>query len=214
MTPQIPDGYVQDAKGRLVPESLVKGQHKLEDQTVRHIVKYARDLNAQISRFYGHTLDDLQTFMETLAEEYDAKKGGAKGNVSFMTYDGQLKIVIQIQDTLTFGPELQVAKTLFDECISNWAEDANDKIRVLVDHAFQVDKAGQINRESLFSLKRVEIDDDHWRSAVKALNDSIRVQGSKQYMRFYERDTSTEPWRAITIDLASAAAIRTNTEAA
>lgn len=214
MTTQIPDGYVKDAKGRLVPENMIKGQHKLEDQTVRHIIKYARDLNEQISRFYGHTLEDLQIFMDTLAEEYDAKKGGAKGNATFQTYDGLLKITIQVQDTLTFGPELQIAKGLFDECISKWSEDADDKIRVLVDHAFQVDKAGQINRESLFTLKRVEIDDEHWRSAVQALNDSIRVQGSKQYMRFYERDASEEPWRAITIDLASAAATLTATEAA
>lgn len=214
MTTQIPDGYVQDAKGRLVPETMVKGQHRLEDQTVRHIIKYARDLNEQIKRFYGHTLDDLYAFMDTLAEEYDAKKGGAKGNATFATYDGLLKITIQVQDTLTFGPELQVAKGLFDECIAKWSEGANDNIRVLVDHAFQVDKAGQINRESLFALRRIEIDDEDWRSAVQALNDSIRVQGSKQYMRFYERDTGEQPWRAITIDLASAAATRQSPEAA
>lgn len=214
MTTQIPAGYVKDGKGRLVPESMVKDQHKLEDQTVRHIIKYARDLSDQISRFYGHTLDDLQTFMETLAEEYDAKKGGAKGNATFQSYDGLLKITIQVQDTLAFGPELQIAKGLFDECIAKWSEDADDKIRVLVDHAFQVDKAGQINRESLFALRRIEIDDEHWRSAVKALNDSIRVQGSKQYMRFYERDDAEKPWRAITIDLASAAATLNTTEAA
>lgn len=204
MTIEIPKGYVADAKGRLVPEIMVKGQHKLEDQTVRHIIKYARDLNEQINRFYGNTLNDLTAFMDTLAEEYDAKKGGAKGNATFVTYDGLLKIAIQVQDTLTFGPELQIAKELFDECISKWSEGANDKIRVLVDHAFQVDKTGQINRESLFSLRRIEIDDDHWRSAVKALNDSIRVQGSKQYMRFYERRDPTHSWKAITIDLASA----------
>lgn len=205
MTTAIPEGYVQDGKGRLVPEGLVKPAHKLEDQTVREVIKHARDLSAQVNRFYGHTVDDLTTFMETLAEEYDAKKGGAKGNATLTTYDGRLKITVQVQDTLTFGPELQVAKGLFDQCVSKWSEGADDKVRVLVDHAFQVDKEGKINRESLFSLRRLEIDDEEWQSAVQALNDSIRVQGTKQYIRFYERDEATHPWQPISIDLASAA---------
>lgn len=214
MTTNIPEGYLKDGKGRLVPENLVKPAHKLEDQTVREIVKHAHDLSDQIKRFYGHTVDDLAAFMETLAEEYDAKKGGAKGNATLQTYDGLIKITVQVQDTLAFGPELQIAKELFDQCVSKWSEGADDKIRALVDHAFQVDKEGKINRESLFSLRRLEIDDPHWRSAIQALNDSIRVQGSKQYIRFYERADASDPWIPITIDLASAAAKLTSAEAA
>lgn len=202
----IPDGYKADAKGRLVPENLIKPQEKLEDQTVREIINHARELNAQIARFRGHTFDDVATFMDVLAGEYGASKGGKKGNVTLSSFDGCLKITVQVQDTLAFGPELQTAKTLFDECISAWSEGADDKIRTLVDHAFQVDKQGKINREALFSLRRLDIDDDAWRRAVQALNDSIRIQGSKEYIRFYERPSPTDKWQAITIDIASAVA--------
>ncbi len=201
-----PAGYMSDAKGRLVPESLVKPQERLEDQTVKTIIGFARDLNAQIARFRGHTFDDVASFMDVLAEQYGGKKGGAKGNVTLTSYDGCLKVVVQVQDSLTFGPELQVAKELFDACISAWAEGADDKIRALVQHAFQVDKEGRINREALFSLRRLDIDDDGWRKAVQALNDSIRVQGSKEYVRFYERATPTDRWLPITIDIANAQA--------
>jgi len=191
-TTPTPDGYMADAKGRL------------EDQTVRKIIEYAEDLNARIARFRGHTFNDVATFLDVLAEKYAASKGGKKGNVTLTSFDGCQKVVVQVQDFLTFGPELQIAKGLFDACITNWAEGADDKIRVLVDHAFQVDKEGRINRAALFSLRRLNIDDDNWQAAIRALNDSIRIQGSREYVRFYKRANPGAAWRAVTIDLASA----------
>lgn len=208
----VPEGYMRDAKGRLVPEGLVKPQEKLEDQTVRKILGYAEELNAQISRFRGHTFDDVATFMDVLSEKYGATKGGKKGNVTLSTFDGCMKVTVQVQDFLTFGPELQVAKTMFDACITDWAEGADDKIRALVDHAFQVDQQGRINRAALFGLRRLDIDDDNWKAAVVALNDSIRIQGSREYVRFYKRANPTDAWKPVTIDLASAQAPATMPE--
>jgi len=196
--------FMRDGSGRLVPLSLVKPQHLLEDQTVRKIIKYATELSAQISRFRGHTIDDVATFQQLLSEQYGGKRGGAKGNVTLTTYDGLSKVVVQVQDQLTFGPELQVAKELVDECITTWATGARDEIRALVEHAFQVDKEGRINRAALLQLRRLEIDNESWRKAMAALTDAIRTIGSKEYVRFYRRKDITAPWRPITIDLAVA----------
>lgn len=207
LSPEQNPDYMKDAKGRLTPKHMIKPQELLEDQTVRKIIEeYARPLSAQLDRFLGHTFEDVATFMDILAEQYNATRGGKKGNVTLTSYDGCLKVIVQVQDTLTFGPELQIAKVLFDECITAWSADANDNIRALVGHAFQVDKQGQINREALFSLRRLDIKDDSWKRAIQALNDSIRTQGSKQYIRFYERAQPNDAWKAITIDLAKATA--------
>ena len=200
----IPEGYMADTKGRLVPDHLVKDNERLEDQTVRKILGFAEELNAQIARFKGHTFDDVACFLDILSEKYGATRGGARGNVTLTTYDGCQKVVVQVQDFLTFGPELQVAKTLFDACISEWAEGADDKIKVLVEHAFQVDKEGRINRAAVFGLRRLDIDDPGWKAAIGALGDSIRVQGSREYVRFYKRANPRDRWQAVTIDLASA----------
>ncbi|MGE4529574.1 MAG: DUF3164 family protein [Rhodospirillaceae bacterium] len=213
-TPAIPAGYQMDAKGRLVPEAMIKPQEQLEDQTVRKIIGYAEALSAQIGRFKGHTFDDVASFMDLLADEYGAAKGGAKGNVTLTTYDGCMKVVVQVQDTITFGPELQPAKALFDACICKWSAGVNDNIRVLVDHAFQVDKEGRINRTALFGLRRLQIDDPEWKRAVAALNDSIKVMGSREYVRFYRRANGRASWQPITVDLASAVAPASEGEAA
>lgn len=196
--------FMTDASGRLVPVELVKPQHRLEDQTVRKIIGYAKTLSAEIGRFRGHTFDDVASFAELLAENYGAKIGGKKGNTTLNSYDGLFKVVVQVQDQITFGPELQIAKTLVDECITAWSMGARTEIRALVEHAFQVDKEGRINRAALFQLRRLDIDDDGWHRAMTALGDAIRVIGSKEYVRFYQRTTRAAAWQAITIDLAAA----------
>lgn len=196
--------FMHDSAGRLVPVDLIKPQHLLEDQTVRKIVDYAQKLSAQIKRFRGHTFDDVSSFAELLAEQYQAKVGGKKGNITLSTFDGLFKVVVQVADQLAFGPELQVAKTLVDECITAWSDGARTEIRALVEHAFQVDTQGKINRAALFQLRRLDIDDDQWRHAMAALGDAIRVVGSKEYVRFYRRANLAAAWEPITIDLAAA----------
>ena len=199
----IPEGYRMDAKGRLVPERLIREIDRLEDQLVDKCLGYADELNAQIARFKGHTFDDVAAFMDLLAESYGQARGGRKGNVTFTSFDGCAKVQVAVQDHIDFGPELQVAKQLIDDCIEEWAAGSCDEIRALVNHAFEVDKPGQVNREALFALRKIDIDDERWRQAQAAITDSIRVTGSKTYVRFYRRPSPEAPWRAVTIDLAA-----------
>lgn len=198
------DGYMTDAKGRLVPKGLVKAQDLFEDELVRKMMGFAENLSAEIARFKGHCYDDVATFLDVLSLQYGAKKGGAKGNMTFTSYDGLLKVQIQVADHLAFGAELQIAKALIDECISEWAEGSRDQIRVLVNHAFQVDREGKVSREAVLALRRVEIDDERWKRAMQAITDSIRIIGSQKYIRFYRRRSIEAPWQAVTVDLASA----------
>jgi hypothetical protein len=194
--------YMRDAVGRMVPVAVVKAEHALEDQTVRKIISYAQGLSAEIGRFRGHTFDDVTTLVDLLAEKYGAKRGGKKGNITLTSYDGCMKVTVQVAEQLTFGPELQIAKGLVDECITAWAVDARPEIRALVEHAFQVDKEGRINRSALFQLRRLDIADKQWLAAMQALSDAIRVIGSKEYVRFYRRTNSKALWQPIVIDLA------------
>ena len=199
----IPPGYMADAKGRLVPVDQVKSQHKLEDQLVAKILGYAEDLSAQIARFKGHCFDDVGAFLQLLGERYGATRGGRKGNMMFTSYDGLTRVTVQVADHLSFGPELQVAKELIDGCIAEWSEGARGEIRALVNHAFAVDKQGQVSRDAIFALRRVQIDDARWQRAMDAIADSIRVTGSKTYIRFHRRPDPTAKWQAVSIDLAS-----------
>lgn len=196
--------HLTNAQGHLVPLDLVRPQDLLEDQTVRKIIGHAEELSARIARMRGHTFDDVATFIDLLTEQYGGKRGGAKGNVTLTSFDGCMKVSVAMQDVLTFGPELQVAKGIVDECITQWSDDAPAEIRALVQHAFQTDKEGKINRAALFNLRRLKIDKDPWPRAMEALSDAIRVIGRREYVRFYKRQSARDRWEAISIDIASA----------
>jgi hypothetical protein len=195
---------MRDGQGRLWPEDRVKESDKLVDQTVSKIIDYAEGLSAQIGRFKAHTFDDINTTQDLLRESYGVKKGGKKGNLTYTSFDGLKQVRIQNQDHMEFGPELQIAKELIDECITDWADGAKSEIRALVNHAFNVEKPGKVNREALFSLRRIQIEDARWKRAVQAINDSIQITGSATYVRIYTRQTTEDKWQPITIDLAAA----------
>lgn len=208
----IPDGlvtvagkdYMPDAKGNLTPVESIRPADRLEDEVVRKIAGYGVALSDQVARFKAHTFEDLGDLEALLAQEYGATKGGAKGNKTFLSYDGLWKVTVQVADHIDFGPQLQIAKALVDECLTEWSAESRPEIRAIVTRAFNTDKAGQINRSEIFMLLRLEIEDARWQEAMRAIRDAMRVVGSKTYVRLYRRETPESAWAAVTIDLAKA----------
>ena len=72
----------------------------------------------------------------------------------------------------------------------------------MIDNAFQVDKEGNLNTGRILTLRRLAIDDQRWKRAMDALNDSIQVQFSKSYVRVYERVGETDVYQQIPLDVA------------
>ncbi|MDZ7895331.1 MAG: DUF3164 family protein [Sphingobium sp.] len=196
--------YWVNAEGGLIPEGVVKTVDKLQDELVRKIIGFALPLSAQVARFRAHSFDDVDAFVALLEQEYQSKRGGSKGNLTFTSYDGLLKIVVAVSDTITFGPELQVAKGIVDECLREWSADSRAEIQAIIARAFDVDSQGRINRSDLLSLLRFEIADERWQRAMQAIRDSFRVIGSKRYIRLYQRANASAAWESITIDVAAA----------
>jgi uncharacterized protein DUF3164 len=196
--------YMADAKGNLVPCETIKAADKLEDEQVRKIMGFARDLSDQIGRFRGHTMTDLGELDALLEQDYGVTKGGRKGNRTYQTFDGLMQVKVQVSDFVDFGPQLQIAKQLIDECLNEWAADSRPEIRAIITRAFNTDKEGQVNRSEVFMLLRLDIEDERWQRAMDAIRDAMRVTGSREYVRFYERARVTDSWRAVTIDLAKA----------
>ncbi|WP_263340398.1 DUF3164 family protein [Albidovulum salinarum] len=196
--------HILGPDGAKLPIGTVKPQNVMEDELVRSEMSHAVALSDQLSRFLAHFHDNLGAFEALVAERYGATVGGKKGNKTLMSYDGLFKVQVQVADNIVFGPELQVAKTLVDECLTDWTASAGDELKAVVTRAFNTDKEGQINRAALYSLLRLEISDERWKAAMQAIRDAMRVVGSKSYVRFYRRDAADAPWAAVTIDLAKA----------
>ncbi|MFI5447568.1 DUF3164 family protein [Polaromonas sp. UC242_47] len=129
--------------------------------------------------------------------------GGKKGNVTLFNFDGSFKIVRAMQENLVFDERLQAAQSLIAECIASWSKGSNDNIKVLVNQAFQVDRAGKINTGRVLGLRSLKIDDPKWLRAMAAISDSTKTVGTKAHIRFYSRDDMSGEYIPIHLDLAS-----------
>ncbi|MBH3230786.1 DUF3164 family protein, partial [Serratia marcescens] len=177
---------------RLVPVEQVSPFDIEMDAFVRAQVKEAEDESERIKAFKNKSFDDCYAWLELVAEKYDRQRGGLKGNVTFSSFDGSQQIRIAVQDSLTFGPELQVAKDIIDECLSEWSEGANKNLKAIVNDAFAVDQEGKLNTGRILSLRRIKIDDPRWLKAMDCISESLQVAVSKTYIRFFKKDSSGE----------------------
>ncbi|EKN3738816.1 TPA: DUF3164 family protein [Yersinia enterocolitica] len=178
-----------DRKSRLVPISQVSDFDLEMDAFVRAQVAEALEENARIKAFKAKSFNECYAWLDLVAEKYGKTRGGAKGNVTFPSYDGSEQICIAVQDSLTFGPELQIAKELIDECISEWSVDANENLRAIILDAFAVDKEGQLSTSRILSLRRIKIDDPRWHQAMEAISESLQVAVSKTYINFRRKNS-------------------------
>lgn len=200
----LPSGYRKDAQGRLVPESLIKPIDKIRDELVIEMVTKAIDSSKALADFKDSVMRDARAFITLSAEQYGINLGGKKGNVTLFSFDGRYKVQIAVSENIQFDERLQAAKGLIDACIHEWAQNSSDEIKVLVQDAFQTDKEGRISTGRVLSLRRLEIVDEKWQLAMKAIGESIQVVGSKEYIRFYQRVGDTDQYAPISLDIAAA----------
>ncbi|AZD92020.1 MULTISPECIES: DUF3164 family protein [Pseudomonas] len=198
----IPEGFVRNAIGHLVPVDQVREQDKLRDQVAGELAEAAKKLHLDLKNFKKKSLGDIADLISIAGERYGVQMGGKKGNVTIATYDGKYKVVRSHADRLTFTEEMEVAKVMVYDCIKTWSKGADNHLLAIVDRTFSPNRNGQIKTSDVLDLLRLEIDDDTWKAAMKAVKDSILVSGSAVYIRVYERVNGTDEYRAIPLDLA------------
>lgn len=200
--------YMRDGRGALMSVSAIKPADKLQDEMVRKVIGFALGLSSQVARFKEHTMGDVLSFDQLLEQQYKVVKRGnrpeGKGNRTYMSYDGLFRVTIQVADTIDFGPELQIAKALLDECMIEWSADARPEIRSIITRAFNTAQEGKVNRSDIFMLLRIESEDERWVRAMEAIRAAMRVVSRKEYVRFGMRPNAKATWSSITIDLAQA----------
>lgn len=195
--------YMEDAKGRLVPVDMVKEIDKTRDILVRTLVKNALEVRASIIKFKQESMFEIRAFVDLSAMEWDVTLGGKKGNITLYSFDGRYKVQVRIAENMVFDEQLQVAKAMIDQCLTQWTKGSSSEVKVLINDAFQVDKEGRINTQRILSLRRLDITHELWKKAMDAITASLQVIGSKEYFRLYQREKGRETWEPVSLDMAS-----------
>ncbi len=193
---------MRDGAGNLIALENIRPIDIARDELVKELVAEARDLNARMKTFKDRMMGDIAAFIQMSAERYEVKVGGKKGNVTLDSFDGRFLIQRQISEHITFDEGLQAAKALIDECLRDWSKDTGPELRTLVDYAFRVDKEGKLNTGAILGLRRHQFDDERWQRAMTAISDSVKVTGTRAYVRVYERDDK-DTYQPISLDIAA-----------
>jgi hypothetical protein len=206
---EIPPGQVEYggqrcmkyADGSFMPLDLVKPADKLRDEFVRENLARAEALSVALAAFKAWSLEGADVLLDILASSYKVVLGGKKGNVLFESLDGTLLVQVAVAERITFGAELQVAKAAIDQLVAEWGERSPPEMLALVQSAFRANKDGELSPGKLLGLKRIDIPDDRWRAAMQAITDSMRVVGSRRYVRFKRRASPDDAWSAVPMAL-------------
>lgn len=200
----VPEGYMRNSRGGLDPIDMVKEIDKLRDQMVKEIVVESMAESKRLQSMKQKFFETISSFVDLSAEQYGIQCGGKKGNMSFLSYDGEYKVLVSVNENVVFDERLQIAKQLIDDCISDWAKDSRSEIKALVQDAFYVGKNGNLNTSRILGLRRLDITDSRWQEAMKAISDSLQVAGSKQYIRIYRRNKENQDkYDLVNLDVAS-----------
>lgn len=199
----VPAGYRKNAQGHLIPEEIIKPIDIERDRLVCLLVDRAVELNSELAKFKSLAFGDIRAFVDLSAEQYGAKLGGKKGNVSLLSFDGRYKIQIAVQESIAFDERLQAARALIDECFDSWAEGSQPEIVMFANDAFRTNSSGEINAARVLGLRRYDITDERWQRAMKAIGEACQVVGSKSYLRIFERIGDTDQYKPISLDIAA-----------
>ena len=201
---KIPEGYMKNSRGGFDPISTVKEIDKLRDQMVKEIVKKTLEESEKLAEIKKEFFKTIHAFVELSSEKYGLKFGGKKGNMTFMSYDGEYKVLVAVNENIIFDERLQIAKELIDQCIKDWSNGSCDEIKALVQDAFYVGKSGNLNKNRILGLRRLDIQDERWQQAMAAISDSIQVSDSKQYVRIYRRNPNdADKYDLVNLDISS-----------
>ncbi len=199
----IPEGYMQNAMGHLVPAGQVSEQDQLRDQLVNDLAPAAIALHESLKAFKQKALEDIEDLITIAGERYGAKLGGKKGNVSLTSYNGKYKVVRAFREVIAFTEEIEAGKALIDNCLKRWSSNADPHLQAVVEQAFRTNTQGEIRTGKILDLMRLQIDDDEWKNAMQALRDAMKNCGTAVYVRVYERIGKSDQYKPIALDLAS-----------
>lgn len=201
MTDFVPNGYIEDSVGRLVPCKIVRPERLVEDQTVRDLVARAQAASAQLGDLKAGLMDDVDAYLRLVAERYGVTLATPTGNVVMESFDARMRIEKVRADRITIGPEIQAAEVLVRSLVD---EIEDPTARAIVDRAFRRNrKTAELSVSRLVDLVGVEIDDDRWRRAVQAIRDAMRATASAVYFRAYTRTDADSQWTQVPLDFSS-----------
>lgn len=184
---EIPEGYMENAKGHLVPVETIPELEKLEDGLVREAFAKAKEVKQKLEEFRAWAIGAARDFRALAEQEYKVAKGGER-HLTLRSFDGKMRWTCETDDLLELDTvETAAARALIDECLEGWSRESRAEMAALVTDAFAA-KNGKLSAAKVWPLLRVESEDERWKRAQEILRKAARPKETREYLRFHVRE--------------------------
>ena len=195
--------YWSDFKENLTSVENILDEDKARDKVVEACCSRAIKLNKQLVEAKKKIIRRVSEYLNSVAEKHGANW---KGNTIIVNFGQYYRVIVKVQNFISFDEKLNIAKSKIMECLDEWSSDSNPALIALVDKAFETDRKGKINREFVFKLTRMKMKPktckEKWEEAMQLLRDSMFVESSKDYYTFQYRGDD-DKWETILLDFAA-----------
>ena len=198
---QIPEGYMEDRNGRLVPLKDISELEHFRNDFAQEMGEKALQLVAVLKYFRNTAEQGIDDLAKISAEKYGVKVGGAKGNVSVSTFNGEFKLVMAVSKYPIIDERIQVVRSILNDCLIRFSEGGKSEAKAIFDAAFESGRDGMVSIARLRLLRDANIDDDQWKEGIDLLNELLKGVVEKSYIRMYQLDDNKE-YKQIPLDLA------------
>lgn len=181
------NGYWLNARGKAIPPEFIDPVVKNREKAVERSFKKIEQLAKRMQKI-KEEVDQIITNHMAYVDQKTGVDVKTKGNLTLTNFSGDLQIEVRVNDVIDFDSRLQNAKSLIDECITDWSKGSNQNISVLVSQAFEVDKKGTLNVPKVLGLRAIKIKDKKWQRAMDLIAESLQVSGTRRYILFKERE--------------------------
>lgn len=210
---QIPPGYAMRANGDLVKLENLTDLEREEDALVNAIFPRAKALHDAMAEFKYVAMNMIEETIKRCVEEHGIKKfTKIKGNVQFVSVNGNYKIQRAVDDRIEHDSSIEVAMQKFAMYSEVLKEQAGPDAVKFIDIATTA-KNGKYSTSRLIDLLNKDIDHPLYVGAKSALMQSLFISGSKAYLRFYIRNPRDDSWTAMPLQFSSIAATGPKSEA-
>lgn len=198
------EGTVRNQRGGESLRQHVQVRCLLQHDITVKMVDGARALRDLIAEQKRQFMADADLYVRSMLALYNANPTGKRGGFNIASFDDLMKVEFSVTDYRAVDGAVVAAQALVSEVLNDLTDQLEPWVRDLLNNAFNRDeKTGKINVDHLQNLRKVDIPHPKWPDACEAISDSIRIAGSRSYLRFYERENRDKEWRAVVLQFSA-----------
>ena len=171
-----------DPKGNEIPAQYVPKLDKKKDKFALAMLKKAQDLNRRLSEFKQLLVEGGDEIWADMQEAENVRTG--KKGYSIMSFDKKIKIEMNQSERIEFDDNIEIAKALIDEYLTDKLASSDVDLKQIVHMAFET-RSGQLDTKKVVSLFRLNINNEKWKRAIEIIRKSMSSNISKRYVSIY-----------------------------